>query len=157
MENKIQTNLPSDISLHPRVKGEGSRSLLWGESLCQSINYPCKNLKDTFSPPSELNRRSFTACNRFVYQSREEENCLETSGHEIHSQDAVFYRSLRGWEWVHLHTRFLSCWQQTPPEITWLSNISCYWIRALGYIKTTLWLSGLLQNVAFNFSSLGVF
>lgn len=27
MENKIQTDLPSDISLHPHVKGEGSQDL----------------------------------------------------------------------------------------------------------------------------------
>lgn len=94
MDNKIQTNLPSDTSLHPLVKGERNRVSPLRRDFFLSIDYPCKNLR-SFQPPSEYNRRYFTACNQFVYQK--EEKCSEISDHEICGQDAVFYGILLGW------------------------------------------------------------
>lgn len=87
MEVRIQTNLPLDTLLHSCVQGWGSRIFPWRRSLSQSINFPCKNFKDIFSPPSVLNRRSFTGCNPSVYQKQEEEDCLERAGPEIQSPD----------------------------------------------------------------------
>lgn len=149
MEIRTQRNLPLGTSLYPCVQGRGSGISPWRRSLFQSINFPCKNFKEIFSPLSVLNRRSFTGCNPSVYQKQEEEDCLERAGPAIQSPDAVCGHSLHGSEWVYLHTR-----QPPPPEINWLSKRSCYWIRAFGYIKARLWLPGLLQNVTFNFSSL---
>lgn len=94
MEVRIQTNLPLDTSLHPRVPGPGSKSFPW-RSLFQRIDLPCKNFKDTFSPPSVLNRRSFTGCNPSVYQKQEEEDCLERAGPEIQSPEAPCGHSSR--------------------------------------------------------------
>lgn len=98
MEIRILANLPLDTSLHPRVQEQRSRISPWRRSLFQSINFPCKNFKDIFSPPSVLNRRSFTGCNPSVYQKQEEEDCLERAGPEIQSPDAVCGHSLQGSE-----------------------------------------------------------
>lgn len=102
MEIRIQTNLPLDTLLHSCVQGQGSRIFPWRRSLSQSINFPCKNFKDIFSPPSVLNRRSFTECNPSVYQKQEEEDCLERAGPEIQNPD-VCGHSLQGSKPVHLH------------------------------------------------------
>lgn len=91
MEKRIQRNLPLDTSLYPCVQGQGSRISPWRRSLFQSINFPCKNFKEIFSPPSVLSRRSFTGCNPSVYQKQEEEDCLGRAGPEIQSPDAVLW------------------------------------------------------------------
>lgn len=52
MEIRIQTNLPLDTLLKPHVQGQGSRIFPWRKSLYKSINSPCENLKDLFSPSS---------------------------------------------------------------------------------------------------------
>lgn len=105
MDIRIQTNLPLDALLHPRVQGQESRVFPWRRSLFQSINFPWKNFKDILSPPSVLHRRSFTECNPSVYQKPEEEDGLEEAGPESQSPDAVCGHSHQGSKWVHLHTR----------------------------------------------------
>lgn len=47
----------------------------------------------------------------------------------------------------------LPSWEQTQHPEGLISDTPSYQIRDLGSIQTRLWLSGLLQNVAFNFSS----